>query len=78
LYKAHVEKVEKKGSDKMTKDVVFGMLVNLLEQLRDGATVEDVTANPDMEEFDDYSLDEVLELAGKYMEGETKEEDKED
>jgi len=57
---------DRKGADKITKDDVFGMLVNLLEQIRDGVNVEEVTANPDMEEFDDYSLDEVLELAKKY------------
>jgi len=51
----------------MDKEMVYGMMYNALCQIADGVKPSELTVNPDMERYDDVSLDELMLLARKYL-----------
>lgn len=55
-----------RGDGQVGRNTTFDMMLNMLEQIRDGQSADEVTACPDMERFDDYGIDEVIALAKHY------------
>lgn len=55
---------EKAGE--INKDVVFDMMLNLLNQLYDGVDIDEVTTCLNLDEYDDFSLKEVIDIANNF------------